>query len=626
MPELQSQSMPRIHQLDSIIADQIAAGEVIERPAAALKELLENSIDAQAKTIRVKLTEGGVSRLEVADDGLGIVRDDVAMAVSRHATSKLYDNLLKIETMGFRGEALAAMAAVSRMQISSRPADQKLGHQISVEAGQITLQQDIARPVGTTVTVEDLFASVPARKAFLRSQSAETGQCLQIFHRLALANPHIHWEISVDGKRRFVYSATDSAKERMLDFFGQAQKLHVEGSKVLAFENEREGMRVHGWLLPTNMVIPSSKNIFTFVNGRIVKDKLIQQAVLQAVREVLFGNMYPQLCLYLDIDPESVDVNVHPAKAELRFRDPSKVFSLIRKAVLQAIESVSQPVLQAQPRYSTFETAGEQSGGQQASFATGMQTMFNQKNAAVFAEPTELPERNETYSRSGERAFTGDPQQYSAQSEGENAEPTVRPQYLGSAKNTYLICQDHDGLIVIDQHAAHERIMYEKLRESQNLGSAMQLLVPIEVELDETLLASLEKHFQKLSTLGLDINKTRSDAVQVSSIPALLMRKSGAPRISIGRFIRNLAAQVEENGEDSADDLADMIHQEVLETVASQSCHDSVRAGQSLHPQEALALIDEMAKTKFAGHCPHGRPTAIRMSWNDLEKMFKRTV
>lgn len=672
------ESMPRIKQLPSLLADQIAAGEVIERPGAALKEILENSIDAKATTIRVEIEGGGVTRLAVHDNGIGILKEDLPLTISRHATSKVFDNLDRISTLGFRGEALAAIAAVARVSIASRPAIQNLAYQLKVEAGKILAQNDIARGQGTSVIIQDLFCSVPARKAFLRSQASETNYCLQAFHRLAMANPQIHWEANIDNKRKFIYRAQENEAERILDFFAQAQKTNVTSERLIPFAQESEDLKVHGWMLPTNMVIPSSKNIFTFVNGRMVKDKLIQQAILQSVKEVLFGNMYPQLAIFLDVDFTKVDVNVHPTKAELRFQDPGKIFSLVRKAVSQAIQAHQNPIHRVEPKYrnahQTFAdpqstTAPQSTTGQQSTFFAQTQTMFQQKARDAYhhqgtpisasltntwantstnaslphanashphtnaslphanaspspptnASPSPPTNASASLSASSPTAMPPHADQVSAAASYRSSEV---PQFLGTVKNTYIVCQDSQGMILIDQHAAHERVMYEKLRRSQNLGEAMHLLVPLGIELSEEEVTAFEPYFKELDEQGLTLEKANDTHIKVKALPALLLRKNGSPKIPVGTFVRNLARNLEPSDEP----VADVLRKEVLDTVASQSCHGSVRAGQALSSPEAENLMLEMQTTNFAGHCPHGRPTAIRLDWADLETMFKRTL
>ena len=332
-------AFPRIHKLDAQLANQIAAGEVVERPGSALKELVENSLDAGAKNVRVHLRDGGTTLLEVADDGHGIDAEDMPLALDRHATSKIRssEDLFAIRTWGFRGEALASIAAVSRLSLVSRALGADRGREMILEGGLVREDRPVARPVGTTVRVEELFFNTPARKKFQKSVAAESTYRAQTFHRLALSRPGVAFELTVNGERAFHYPARETEAARVADVYRAAWRLKLDESEILDVAAESPPLRLRAWLLPSTHYIPSSRGILLYVNHRSVKDKLLQQAVLAAAKETLFGSLYPQLVLSLETPADAVDVNVHPAKSEVRFRDSDHVLDFVRKHIERAL-------------------------------------------------------------------------------------------------------------------------------------------------------------------------------------------------------------------------------------------------------------------------------------------------
>lgn len=594
---------PRILKLDEQLSNQIAAGEVVERPGSALKELVENSLDAGAKNIRIHMRDGGASLLEVADDGHGIDKEDLLLALDRHATSKIRktEDLFAINSWGFRGEALASIAAVSRLTLSSRTADSETGREIICEGGVIREDRSIARPIGTTVKVEDLFFNTPARKKFQKSQSAESSFCSQTFHRLALGSPECSFELNSNGERLFHYPAQDRMDKRVAEVYRSAWRLTIEEKDILHVHSESSPLKLQAWILPSKHFIPSSRGILLYVNKRSVKDKLLQQSVLAAAKEALFGNLYPQLVLFLETPPDGVDVNVHPAKSEVRFRDSGHVFAFVRKYLERALAgdrrgSVAFPESAHLPSPPTTETPSNLF----ESFAH-----FHQK-AAPATGTIFSPE-----------SFAPAPQPFSSQA------PYAGPQFLGTLKNTYLVCQDDNGLLLVDQHAAHERVTYEKLKKSRFArAESAPLLIPIQVEMGRESLDRLESEFPRFAEHGLSLDRTGPTLLAVREIPQLLLRRDGSPVLPIGTFLRKLVQDWDESAVDG--ELAEIFRSRLLDVLASESCHGSVRAGQSLSPQEAHSLLAQMSETDFSGHCPHGRPTTVRFRWTDIERLFKR--
>lgn len=597
----------RIRKLDDQLSNQIAAGEVVERPGAALKELVENSLDAGAKNVRVHWREGGVALLEIADDGHGIHPDDMALALDRHATSKIRsaEELFAIRSWGFRGEALASIGAVSRLYLSSRREGQEQGKELTAEGGQILFDKRIARPVGTTVRVENLFFNTPARRKFLKSQAAESSFCMQVMHRLALGSPECAFEVSADGEKILQYPAAARPETRVIQVYREAWKLDVNESDLKHVEATSGAMKLRAWLLPSRHFIPSSRGILTFVNQRSVKDKLLQQAILAAAKEVLFGNLYPQLVLHLELPPELVDVNVHPTKSELRFRDSGHVFAFLRKHIEKSL-----------------------AGDRPVSVAAPLHTSAQESPATLFSTPVQYHQKADLPSSfpMGAPSLPFTPTSAIIQAPEAAPRPSHGPQFLGTLRNTYLVCQDENGLLLVDQHAAHERVTYERLKRSRferNLERA-PLLIPIQIELPREVLDRNEDQLSALAELGLVLDRTGPTLLAIRELPALLLRGDGSPRVPAGEFLRKLLLSLDETAAHEA--LADAVKEKLLDALASQSCHGSVRAGQNLSPQEAHALLAQMSETDFSGHCPHGRPTAVRLRWSEIERLFKRIV
>jgi DNA mismatch repair protein MutL len=590
----------RIKALDTLLCNQIAAGEVVERPGSALKELCENSLDAGATQIRVELKGGGADLLVVNDNGHGIHNQDLLLALSRHATSKIRtaDDLFAIRSWGFRGEALAAINAVSRLKISSRRSEASEGREIISEAGTITSDRPVARSIGTSISVEDLFFNTPVRKKFLKSLAGESSHCIQTIHRLALASPEVDWELWIDDQKQLHYPSVKDPRDRIVQVFRDGLRTKVTADELIKLDETRGNLRVWGYLLPSAALIPSTRGIFTYVNQRSVKDKLLQQAITTAAREVLFGASYPQIVLHIDTDPENVDVNVHPTKAEVRFRNGSQLFGLIRSTLEKALAAQRPLTAAPLPAPAAF-------GSTNLDLGLAMPAQYAQKLAA-------LPEMQKVdFTTASHLSLT----ELTKQS---------GPQFLCTLKNTYLVCQDEEGLLLVDQHAAHERVTYERLKANEfakSVAPSAALLIPLMLEVPTGAGDLLEQASPQLSALGLDFDRAGPSQITVRALPPLLITRDGNPRISLGQLFRSIADELEHSTPEAS---AEILKSCILETLASQSCHGSVRAGQTLSAQEVSALLRDMTETDFAGHCPHGRPTTVRLKWSDIERMFKR--
>lgn len=594
-----------VRQLPENVVNRIAAGEVIERPASVVKELVENAIDAGATRIEVVISGGGRELIRVSDNGSGMSAEDLALSVERHATSKLdSEDLLNISTLGFRGEALPSIGAAARLSIATRARGSENAIEVRVEGGEKSEIRPAALAEGTRVEVRDLFYATPARLKFLKSEQAETSAAIDVVRRLALARPDVAFTIAA-GERVIQYPlrGTDAAGRaaRLADVIGGDAR-----ANTVPIEAEREGVRVSGLAgLPT-FSKANSLSQYLFVNGRPVRDKVLMGALRGGYADLLHSGRYPVAALFIELDPHEVDVNVHPAKAEVRFRDPSLVRGLVVRALQDAL-----------------------SGGARRSATTGAERLVSfarpqvSPNASSGWRGTAAPYRA-TLERGGlaeaaQAAFETIAQP-SADARGDLA-PVLQADLerpLGAARaqlhETYIVAQTTDGLVIVDQHAAHERIVYEKLKRALNEKSVstQMLLVPAVVEMDASDAASLVSHAEELAKLGLVLEPFGQGAVLVRETPALLGETNADD------LVRDLAEHIAEW------DDALPLERNLLAVASRVSCHGSIRAGRRLKPEEMNALLREMERTENAGQCNHGRPTYVELKLFDIEKLFGR--
>ena len=594
-----------IRQLPPVVVNRIAAGEVIERPAAAVKELVENAIDAGATRIEVTLREGGQALVVVADNGHGMTRDELILAVERHCTSKLPDDdLLEIRMLGFRGEALPSIGAVSRLRITSRPAGADAAWEIMVEAGIKRDPVPAAHPPGTRVEVRDLFFATPARFKFQKTARSERDQAVDTVRRLAMACPHIAFTVVVDDDRVLLRLPAAASREmRLAALLGRD---FAENSvPVMA---ERQGFRLTGQIgLPTlNRGLPRDQ--YLVVNGRPVRDKLLVGAVRGAYQDVLARDRHPLVALFLDGPAGEIDVNVHPAKAEVRFRDAGLIRGLIVGALRNALEAAGQrsSTTVASAALAAFRPAGDGNG-----MAGGMPRFAFPPSAP----PPELAEAGNRFLRPGEGA-AHDP--VPAQTEVEAAADLSPDLPLGAARaqlhGTYILAETATGIVLVDQHAAHERLVYERMKEAlAREGIARQiLLLPEIVELDPAVAARVAARAEDLELFGLVLEPFGPGAVIIREVPALV------PGLDVKSLIRDLADELEEWG----DALA--LQERIEHVCGTLACHSSVRAGRHLVPAEMDALLRQMEATPNSGQCNHGRPTYVSLALSDIERLFGR--
>ena len=581
-----------IRRLPERLVNRIAAGEVVERPASALKELVENAIDAGATRIAVSLREGGLSRIEVADDGCGMTPADMALALERHATSKLPDEAIEaVTTLGFRGEALPSIASVARFTIESRPRGAD-GWARVVDNGRMTREGPAALPPGTRVIVEELFARVPARRKFLRSARSEYAACLDVVRRLAMARPEVALTVEHDGRRVLSAEAGDDRPRRVA-----ALTDRMLGENAVPIGAERDGYRLGGVAsLPTfNRGVADHQ--YLFVNGRPVRDRLLLGAIRGAYAEMLPRDRHAIVALFLDLPTELVDVNVHPAKTEVRFSDAVLVRGLIVSGLRRALDDAGHRAVRRAP-----EAAME---------------MWRPEPDRPVAPPDygalvlDRPAVHE-----GRPTFLAAPPEARAEPAWSPPLPVAHPLGVarGQVATTYIVAEAEDGLVLVDQHAAHERIVLERLRAAAAGGrvAAQAQLLPEVVELDEPGCDRLEARAGELSDFGLEIERFGPRAMLVRATPAPLGQPDAAA------LLADLADEL------GAYDEALSLRERLDHVAATIACHGSVRAGRVLNVAEMNALLREMERTPHSGQCNHGRPTWVKLAHADIEKLFGR--
>jgi DNA mismatch repair protein MutL len=598
--------MPEIRRLPDTLVNRIAAGEVVERPAAALKELVENALDAGASSVSVRLSAGGLDLIEVTDDGCGMTPDEIALALERHATSKLPDeDLENVATLGFRGEALPSIASVAQLTVESRPRGLEEGWRRVIDHGAVIDHGPAGLPPGSRIRVENLFARVPARRKFLRSSRSEYAACLDVVRRLAMARPEVGVTLEHDGRRVLAVEAEPLA-QRVARIV--ARELTEDG---VAVEVERGDMRLFGVAgLPTfNRGIADHQ--YLFVNGRPVKDRLLTGAVRGAYADLLARDRHAVLALFLELPGSEVDVNVHPAKTEVRFRDPGAVRGFIVGGLRQALDggarrSAQAPAAAAMDRWQVEPISGER------------------RDAALFARFAAPAAR---VAEAG-RAWRGYEESLLAPAAA--AEPAVpldeeAADYpLGVARGqvaqTYIVAEAIDGLVIVDQHAAHERLVLERLKAAgagEAVAASQALLMPEVVDLDEPACDRLEEQAEALSRVGLALERFGPAAMLVRAVPGALARSD------VSALVRDVADDLARHGP-SAQGGALLLDERLDHVLATMACHGSVRAGRTLSVAEMNALLREMERTPRSGQCNHGRPTWVKLAHGDIEKLFGR--
>lgn len=624
--------MPRIHALPDHLVNQIAAGEVVERPAAALKEIIENSIDAGATRIQVELAGGGIRLIRVADNGSGIHADDLPLALSRHATSKIasLQDLEHVRSMGFRGEGLASIASVSRLTLTSRQEGSPAARQVRARDGQIEPAAAAAHPVGTSVEVADLFFNTPARRKFLKSENTEYAHCATVFDRLALANPHIAFELVHNGKTTAKYPS-QSQNERIAAVLGsdfQAASLPIDSGNGI--------LRLHGLIAKPTFAQGRSSQQYCFVNNRFVRDKVMLHAAKQAYRDVLHQQITPAFVLFLELPPEMVDVNVHPTKTEIRFRDSQAIHQLVFHTLNKALadtradqtDSVSNAGSLLQhihsqrlPESEQVEFSGSPSARTPVAYsparAPQQQRLTLQERRAAWQTYAEL------YKHSGsedpELAALEQSRFASSTEAARLPENNAAEHPLGFAiaqlLGIYILAQAENSLLLIDMHAAAERVNYEKMKaQRQSHGSlhSQQLLIPVSFEATHEEMAALAEHPDLLRQYGLDCSAVGSHTIAVRAVPQML------GKTDISELARSMLQEAAHTGSIRT------VEERENRILSTMACHGSVRAGRRLTLPEMNALLRDMENTPRSNQCNHGRPTWVKLTLADLDALFLR--
>ena len=599
--------MPAIRLLPDTLVNQIAAGEVVERPSSVVKELVENALDAGARRIDVELEEGGIRLIRIRDDGGGMGPEDIALAVERHATSKIgsLEDLECVGTLGFRGEALPSIASVSRFSITSRRGDDAHGSRLEVEGGKRLPPRPQAHPVGSTVEVRDLFFNVPARRKFLRAERTEYGHVEDWLRSLALARPGIELRLSHNGRPSRSYrpvAADADALARVAEALGEEFT-----SRCLRLDHEGAGLRLHGWVgLPTASRSSADQQYF-YVNGRAVRDRTVAHAVRQAYADVLFHGRHPAYVLFLEIDPRRVDVNVHPAKHEVRFRDGRLVHDFVYRTLHEALAGTRAGAAVAHAEGVT--AAPSPAASAYAPVQAGMSLPVRATMAAYSL----------LYGAVGADVALADVALVEPEAGGTlaPADDRVAPPLgfaLAQLHGVFILAENAAGLVLVDMHAAHERITYERLKQAQDEGGirSQVLLVPVTLAVAEREADLAEREGDALAALGFELRRAGPQSLSVRAVPALLADEE--PRA----LVLDVLDELREHG---GSRVVEQARNELLATLA---CHTSVRANRKLGIAEMNALLRDMEATERSGQCNHGRPTWVQLSKAELDRLFLR--
>ena len=594
-----------IRPLPETLIDQIAAGEVVERPASVVKELVENALDAGATRLDIDLEEGGIRLIRVRDDGDGIAAEDLPLAVSRHATSKIasLDDLEQVVTMGFRGEALPSIASVSRFSIRSRSRDAGHGAQLQIDGGKPGSVTPHPHPQGSTIEVRDLFYNVPARRRFLKAERTELGHIEEWMRALALSRPRIELRVNHNGKSIRHYRPLridDSGIGRINDALGEDF-----ANACIALDHSAAGLRLHGWIgLPTTARSSADQQYF-FVNARAVRDRTVAHAVRQAYADVLYHGRHPAFVLFLELDPRRVDVNVHPAKHEVRFRDGRLVHDFVYRTLHEALAGARAGLVASPPQDANAFAGSTGGSAHAAGFASwpalrqsGLSLAVNDASALYAG------------------GFGSDATAPAAQMPQHDAEGAAPPlgYALAQLHGIFILAENEHGLVLVDMHAAHERITYERLKSAQQgVGIRTQpLLVPLNLALSEREADVAEQHAQALAELGFEVDRGGSQSVMLRSVPALL---DGAdPR----QLLLDVLADLREHGDSRK------VEERRNELLSTMACHGSVRANRRLGIAEMNALLRDMEATERSAQCNHGRPTWVQLGRAELDRLFLR--
>ncbi|MBX9464259.1 MAG: DNA mismatch repair endonuclease MutL [Aquamicrobium sp.] len=605
-----------IRQLSETVINQIAAGEVIERPASVVKELVENALDAGASRVEIATAGGGLSLIRVTDDGGGMDAGDLALSIARHCTSKLSDDIHDIRSLGFRGEALPSIGSVGKLSIRSRPADADTAHEIAVEGGRIVPVRPVAGNRGTLVEVRDLFFATPARLKFMKGERAEATAVADIVKRISIAFPHVRFTLSGTDRSTLDLAACGQSREGLQQRIAQVIGREF-ADNALAVEAMRDDVRLFGYASIPSYTRANSLHQYLYVNGRPVRDKMLAGAIRGAYADVLPRDRHAVTALFIELDPALVDVNVHPAKADVRFRDPGMVRGLIVGSIRQALAQagIRPATTAAGAMMDAFRPGGTGGGSQPAYAHAGAQSY-----AAAGFDMAASPHRplNGGFAEAAQAIFDTTAPSADARVAAAKPMPEMTARPLGAARaqvhENYIVAQTNDSLVIVDQHAAHERLVYEALKQA--LASrdvpAQMLLLPEIVDLPEEDAERLASHGDLLQRFGLGLERFGPGAVAVRETPAML------GEVDVQRLVRDLADEIADT------DTVETLKERLDAIAATMACHGSVRSGRRLRPEEMNALLRQMEATPSSGTCNHGRPTYVELKLSDIERLFGR--
>lgn len=589
--------MAKVRQLSPILADKIAAGEVVERPASVVKELIENSLDAEATKIVVRIDGGGLAAISVTDNGWGMSPADARLALNRHATSKIFDeaDLFRVSSLGFRGEALPSLASVSKMTLTTRETGAETGLEIRIVGGEVESSTEIGSPVGTTVLVQDLFFNTPARLKFMKTPKTEIGWIKEAIIRAALTRPEIRFELHDGPQARLILPVVSDRLDRISDVLGASA-----ANRLIEVEHAHPAVRVKGYISLPEDQKATGRSVYLFVNKRYIQDRAVMSGLLAGYQGRLDSRRYPLAVLDLELEPGTVDVNVHPAKMEVRFHHAQAIRQAVLQAVGAALRAKERFIWKA-PQTSNDATVAEQ--------VTGLRTS---RSPAVNPSASGTPNWNRPIQP---RPITAPPPFSAPQSE---PEPLIETRsgfrYLGTYADLYLIGQVGPDLVLIDQHAAHERILFDKLTKGP--VQSEPLLVEAVVDLEPTVLTEFEERFEEAARLGLILEQTpdRSDQLRVKALPAILRGRD--PKTLVRDLVHDLS-----RGQGAVDDPPSGL----AEVLAGRACKAAIKAGQSISRAEVETLVDSLGRLEGPLTCPHGRPIIRRLSRREVDGFFKRT-
>ena len=615
----------KIHILPEALCNKIAAGEVVERPSSVVKELLENSLDAGASDILIELEAGGKRLIRISDNGCGMNRQDAFLSFERHATSKIRTDtdLFALTTLGFRGEALASIASVSRLRLTTSDNDEGLGQQIYAEGGKIKSATEVGFPQGTTIEVRNLFFNLPARKKFLRKEQTELGHAADVVTKQALANPAVSFRLKHNERIMVDLRREKGVRERVAALLGRSL---LSDLLPVDIQNSAD-LQLTGLISQPQLTRSASSHIYTFINGRYIRDRVVQHAVMDGYRHLLMKGRYPVVILFLQIDPAQIDINVHPTKHEVRFREQSKIHDFIGESLRQTLRPAgwldtkadTQITGQADNDVSLSQT-------QAANLDDSRQTSnFVREASDQYSSPLVTSRQNEfgPAMSSSSLSYSPDqpapPENFTASTQyilpgSESSGFFSRLQILGQYHHSYILCQDGSDLILIDQHAAHERVGFEKLRHAYTAGKipSQTLLFPEVLELDFNSATALGENRHELELLGFEIEPFGGKSFALKAIPQLLEKQN------VSGLVVDIALELERIGHTT------QLRESIDEVLILMACHSVIRANQALSTMEIMALFQELDRIDFKANCPHGRPVIQRMTLTEIERLFRR--